>query len=80
METAHDLPDRTICRTELYSLGTKGLYVCKVENSFFCKYSLSFGYTFYFCHHDDREEMADCCHGAVAPTEATAVECGCATF
>lgn len=75
MGNNHDLPDRTICRTEPYAHGTKGLYVCRVENSYFCRYSLSFGYSFYFCYHDNREEMACCRLTAVDAAEPFTEEC-----
>jgi hypothetical protein len=63
MEAGAKLPDRTICRTENYLNGANGLYKCLVENPFFCRYSLSFGYSFYFCYHEDRMEYA-CLHPA----------------
>ena len=53
-----ELPDRQICRTELYAPGTKGLYVCRTEHPYLCKYALSFGFDFYFCYHDDRSTMS----------------------
>ncbi len=58
MNTTDQLPDQDLCRTEAYSHGMKELYVCKVENSYLCRYSLSFGFSFYFCYHDDRAGMA----------------------
>lgn len=57
MTTIPDLPDRTICRTELYTPGTNGLYVCRVQHPYACRYALSFGYDFFFCYHNDRAAM-----------------------
>lgn len=70
MTTIPDLPDRTICRTELYTPGTNGLYVCRVQHPYACRYALSFGYDFFFCYHDDRASLVATPAEPVQPAEA----------
>ena len=62
MRRSPKLPDKTLCRTEPYSPRTKkGIFICLVENSKSCPYSLGFDSSEYpcrFCYHDNRDEMS----------------------
>ena len=59
MATMQEQMDNSDCRTTRYLSLSKDLYLCLSEKHHLCPFSLNFGYSCYFCYHDDRKAMAD---------------------